>query len=158
MTVDLTFDTDFLLEFLERFSITEWNTWMKRLFERNLVCSVWSGIQEPPPLTLSFDLRGADLRNLNLDGLDLTECDLTGTNFSYASLRGARFRWCPAAVFVGADLREARFDCGQISAVNFTDAELSGMRFDDVRYNIAMPPKGLPEHLMRCCKGEVEDA
>jgi Pentapeptide repeats (8 copies) len=158
MTLDMTLHENFLINFLRRHTVEEWNDWMKRLFDQNIVCPVWTQHEKPPPLTLSFDFRGADLRKLNLDGLDLTECDLTGTNFSHSSLRRARFRWCPAAVFIGADLRDAKFECGEISAVNFQDARLSGVQFDDVRYNVAMPPKGLPEHLMKCCKAEVEDA
>ena len=154
----MTLHENFLINFLRRHTVKEWNDWMKRLFDQNVVCPVWSEHEQPPPLTLSFDFRGADLRNLkNLDGLNLCECDLTGTNFSHGSLRGARFRWCPAAVFIGADLRDAQFECSEISAVNFTDAVMDGVQFDEVRYNIAMPPRGLPDDLLRCCIAEVED-
>ena len=154
----MTLHENFLLAFLRRHTVKEWNDWMQRLFDQNLVCPVWSDRVQPPPLILHFDFRTADFPNLNLDGLDLSACDLAGVNFSGASLRGARFRWAPAAVFIRADLRDAKFVCAEVSAVNFTDARLSGVQFDDVRYNVAMPPKGLPDHLMKCCMAEVEDA
>ena len=145
MTLNLTFFESFLIDFLETRSVQEWNDWMRRLFDRNLICSAWRAHDEFPPMSLHFDFRSADLPNLNLDGLDMTQCDLTGANFTHTSLRGARFRWCPAAVFNGSDLRDAQFVCGDISAVNFTDARMEKrVLFDEVSPTILRyPPHGL---------------
>jgi uncharacterized protein YjbI with pentapeptide repeats len=94
-TLDLTFHENFLINFLRTRSAQEWNDWMKKMFDQNIICSVWSEHEQPPPLTLHFDFRGADLRNLNSDGLNFCERDLTGANFSPASLQEAIFRWAP---------------------------------------------------------------
>lgn len=157
MIRDLTFSEPFLINFLKKHSVNEWNAWMKRLFDANLICPVWRADDKAPGTGFYFDFRGANFSHQQLDSLDLTGCDLVGTNFTGASLKGAILRWTPAAVFVGADLRDAQFVCAEISAVDFTDAILTGVIFDDVRYNTAMPPKGLPEELLRCCIAEVED-
>jgi uncharacterized protein YjbI with pentapeptide repeats len=156
MNLEATFTSDFMLDFLKTHSVQEWNYWIQRLVDLNLVCSVWREGKRHP-IVLTFDFQGADLSNRQLDQLDFSQCDLACANFSRASVRGAVFRWMPAAVFVGADLRDAQIVSGEISAVDFTGACLAGIVFDDVRYNALMPPKGLPNDLMRCCIAEVED-
>lgn len=68
------------------------------------------------------DLRGADLRGLDLAGIDLREAKLQGAELEAASLRGAKLN---GADLSGASLRFADLSNADCTAANLAQADLA---------------------------------
>lgn len=91
------------------------------------------------------DLRGAHLDGADLEGANLNDADLRGTWLPYANLRAANItlyddgdaQAAPSylhnleeAQFTGADLTGANLTASRAKRTNFTNADLSRMRWD----------------------------
>ncbi|MDQ1591325.1 MAG: hypothetical protein QOG71_1952 [Pyrinomonadaceae bacterium] len=93
--------------------VETWNEWMSR------------------DLEIIPNLRGANLREMNLEGVNFREVDLRGANLtnailSRASLFASNFK---SANFTQAQLVDLTFLAGELSGANFTHADISSVIF-----------------------------
>src|SRR6266404_5817932 len=75
---------------LETGGVAAWNEWIERLFDLNIVCTTWSEIKPPPPVTLGMDFSTADLSARKLDGIDFRFAWMVQANLKHSSLQRAK--------------------------------------------------------------------
>jgi hypothetical protein len=92
--------------------------------------------------SMSLDLSGVDLQNVNLAGADLSGATFTYANLAGARLNAANFRVakCNGATFDSADLSNADFTGADVGGATFTNATLTGV-------------KGLPQAVVDSARG-----
>lgn len=78
-------------------------------------------------------LSGANLTNARLNNAQLSGADLSGANLTDADLRGANLERCDLsnAKLNGADLSDANLRGAALQSADFTDANVTGLRFDE---------------------------
>ena len=135
-TVDLDFGPDILRSFLSKEGgVRCFNDWIQRMVTWNYLGYTWGQDEQVPPMAVGVDLSQADLSGLVMPGIDLTYCFL------------------PHASFKGCDLRGARIG-GDVTGVDFTDAQVEGLILECCGYAQGSPPIGLPDDLLDQCRAD----
>ena len=139
----------FVIEAAERFGVQSFNRWNDSIAK--IIPGYWTEGEPEPALCFWFDLDGADLSRRQWDGIDLVLASCRGTRFDHSSLVGAEIQCGCSASFRSADLRRASL-CGDLTSVDFTDANTEGMLLQDCTYHEKLPPVALPAELLLQCR------
>ena len=89
----------------------------------------WNAWRKEHP-EISIDLKGANLRHLNLENANLSHADLTGANLSFSSFKNANltFACLEGGILSFASFREANLTAAILDHTYFEDADLQGVR------------------------------
>lgn len=135
--LDLDLGPDLLKAILRHGGVEGWNQWISDLEGTGLL-NPECRRDSDPPLIIGIDLSDADLAGLVMPGIDLSWCHI-----AHAS-------------FMGSDLRGAAIS-GDISGVDFTDAQVNDLLLEGCGYERGSPPVGLADDLLaQCHEDDVE--
>lgn len=159
--VNVVLGRDLFDHILKHYGKAGWNAYVRKLRQHN----TWAMYSTPEPteddehcmpVCLQIDWKGLSFRGRDLSGLDLTVPITEGCNFDRAKLASSTMGDVWRASFRGADLRQARFE-GDITACDFSDADITGASFGEALYNQNEPPQSLPQVTLANCNTYPSD-